>query len=168
MDPLYKRTVSWQIAAGLLLIPCIGGVLWVVLPEFREGVRLRVVFGSLALVAIPLVAGIQLMLFRRFNSPELIRGRIATETLSIREIYLSNTQEQSVLAAGAVLASGFLVPESLLKLPLIGAILFLVGRAAYYFGYARDPMRRFVGFVVGHYSSITLLFAALYYALAGT
>ena len=97
----------------------------------------------------------------------MIQGRAAPGALSIREVYLTNTVEQALLATLAVLASGFLVPQPMLKLPLVGGILFLIGRAGYYFGYASDPMRRFVGFVLGHYSSHTLLVVALYYALAG-
>ena len=58
MDSLYKRAVIRQITVGFLLIPCVGGVLWVLLPEFSETARLRLVFGSVALVALPLVAGI--------------------------------------------------------------------------------------------------------------
>jgi hypothetical protein len=168
MDSTYKRKVATQIWIGLVAIPVIAAALWVVVPEISAQARTRIVLSSVGLATLPLVAGIHLMLFRRFNSPELIRGRTGSDSLTIREIYLSNTAEQSILAISAILTCGFLVPAHLLRLPLIGAILFIIGRVAYYFGYAIDPMKRFVGFVIGHYSSLALLCTGIYFGILGT
>lgn len=167
MDTSYQRQVAIQILIGLIAIAVIGAALWFMVPEISEDARTRTVFCSVGLVTLPLVAGIQLMLFRRFNSPELIGGRTEADSLTIREIYLANTLEQTVLATGAILTCGFLVPVQLLSLPVIGAILFLVGRIGYYFGYSVDPMKRFVGFVIGHYSSLILLGIGLYFGILG-
>lgn len=156
-----------QILAGGVLIAIIGAVLWHVLPAPSASDRSRVVFGSLGLVALPLVGAIQLVLFRRFNSPGLIRGRTRGDPVSLPEVFLANTLEQVVLAALAVLVAGFLVPVYLLKLPVMCAALFLIGRVFYYVGYANDPMNRFVGFVIGHYSCLVSLAVGLYYAAVG-
>lgn len=156
-----------QILAGGLLIAVIGMALWCALPVLPADDRHRIVFASLGVVALPLVAAIQTMLFRRFNSAELIQGRARHESMSLPEVFVSNTLEQVVLAVLAILVAGFLVPVHLLKLPLVGAVLFLIGRVVYYVGYARHPMNRFVGFVIRHYSSLGLLAVGLYYAAAG-
>lgn len=167
-DSSYQSRVTIQIIIGLVAIVVIGAVLWYLVPSIPATARTRAVFSSVGLAVLPLVVGIHLMLFRRFNSPELIGGRTGEDPLTIREIFLANTLEQTVLAVAAILTCGLLVPDQLLRLPIIGAMLFVIGRAGYYVGYSVDPMQRFVGFVIGHYSSLILLGIGLYFGIAGT
>lgn len=159
----YKRLVLAQILVGFMLIPILGSGLWTLLHDFVPVDRRFVAAATLALLVMPLIAGIQLMLFRRFNSETLIQGRAKSDQISLREIYLSNTIEQTILAVIAALVCILTVPPPLLKVPLIGSLLFVIGRALYFFGYQSNSLHRFTGFVLGHYSSLLLLGIGIYH-----
>lgn len=163
MATFYKKLVLTQILAGFSLIPLLGLGLWILLQDFVPIDRIWVTAATLAFLVLPLIAGIQLMLFRRFNSETLIKGRAQSEELSLREIYLSNTIEQTILAVLAALVCILSVPPSLLKVPLIGSMLFVIGRALYFFGYQSNSLHRFTGFVLGHYTSLLLLGIGIYH-----
>lgn len=164
MESNYKSNVALQIVLGIVL----GVALWLVLfwwwPSAATD-RLQAIGYGLLVACLPLVGALQLVLFERFNSSELIKGRAESEPMSIRRAFLDNTVEQTLLVAIALCCGAALLPITWLTAIYATSGVFIVGRLLFYLGYANNPMRRFVGFVMGHYASLGLLGLSAYFSV---
>ena len=162
----YQKEVRKQIAKGLLVL---GGVIvigWVEIPGFSERQRLAILSGSILLLAIPLFLSIAAVIIGRYSSESLIFGYKSTDDgLSFKQAYLQNTLEQTSANVLPLIALGLVVPGVYLKVCIIQAASFCIGRVMYFLGYKRDPMERFTGFVVGWYSAAIAYLVAAYFVV---
>lgn len=94
---------------------------------------------------------------QRFFSPQDIDGSglsTATEAVAVNRAVLQNTTEQTLLALGAHLALAVsLAADHLLLVPLLVGT-FAVGRALFWFGYARGAGGRSFGFATTFYPTV--------------
>lgn len=106
----------------------------------------------------------------RFHSPADIRGSASgppSPAIKIRSAVLQNSLEQTVLVVGAhlILATVLRGPE-LRVIPLL-AVLYLVGRVTFAWGYARRPVGRAFGMAVTGASTAAGYALAIGLLLAG-
>lgn len=147
----HRHVVHCQIAWGVVLLAGLVLVGYRLAPPFPEADRLRVLAASLLVAAVPLFLAILMNVHRRYLSADLIRGYRSKPDDGLLPALLQNTVEQTVANALTIVAISLLAPAPWLRLGLVQAFCFVMGRAAFFIGYARDPMYRFVGFVIGWY-----------------
>lgn len=163
----HKSEVNKQIALGfcLFLVSSLG--LWFIIPSHQSGDQVKYTLSWLAVFSIPLFLGIHPVLFRRYKSADLIKGYAASESIRFERAYLSNTVEQTTVNVLTAVTLGMVVPPCLIKLVPIQAIIYVVGRALFYFSYRVNPMKRFVGFVMGYYVAVASLLLSMCFAIFG-
>ena len=96
----------------------------------------------------------------RFTTPQDIHGSAlteGTERAKLLQALLQNTLEQAVLAIPVYLATALVFPPRLLPLVAAAAALFVVGRIAFFRGYAAGAPSRAAGFGLTFYPSVALL-----------
>jgi len=96
----------------------------------------------------------------RFTTPQDIHGSAlteGTERARLLQALLQNTLEQAVLAIPVYLATALVFPPRLLPLVAAAAALFVVGRIAFFRGYAAGAPSRAAGFGLTFYPSVALL-----------
>ncbi|ABM95314.1 MAPEG family protein [Methylibium petroleiphilum] len=150
-------TCGIGLAAGFLLLPRF--------IAFPEALSDRLVFWArLQVFLLVWVAlGVGGVSRGRRQSAQDIRGSAfgpPSPRLAIRIAFLQNTLEQAVLASGAYLALVTLLTGPALSLLVSAVILFGIGRAAFFLGYAKGAPGRGFGFV------LTVLPTLLGYGLA--
>jgi hypothetical protein len=120
------------------------------LPVDTSADRLAFALHWLLVPGLTLLAGIALLAGRRFFAAAAIDGtRTPTSRgLEINLRYNLNTLEQTVLAAIAWTGLSLALPSTRLYLIPAMALLFGVGRAAFWIGYLIDPMGRAFGMVL--------------------
>jgi len=123
----------------------------------------RVAFAArwLLIPGLALLAGVGLTANRRFFIPEAIDGQrwVEDRAFEINQRYNQNTLEQTVLAAVAWLGLSLVLPAEQLGVIARMAVLFGVGRAAFWVGYLQAPWARAFGMGLTAYPT----FAALAY-----
>jgi len=100
----------------------------------------------------------------RFTTPQDIHGSAlteGTERARLLQALLQNTLEQAVLAIPVYLATALVFPPRLLPLVAAAAALFVVGRIAFFRGYAAGAPSRAAGFGLTFYPSVALLISVL-------
>lgn len=107
--------------------------------------KVNLVPGIILMIAIRIVSRI------RFRSPPDSRGSAyapPSEKLSIPAAFLQNTLEQSVLFALATFGLATVARPSALAYMAAAAALFVIGRVAFWFGYAQGAGGRAFGMVM--------------------
>ena len=100
----------------------------------------------------------------RFTTPQDIHGSAlteGTERARLLQALLQNTLEQAVLAIPVYLATALVFPPRLLPLVAAAAALFVVGRIAFFRGYAAGAPSRAAGFGLTFYPSVALLISVV-------
>lgn len=104
----------------------------------------------------------------RFFTPTDIHGSaltVGSDEARLLQALLQNTLEQSCLALPVYVATGMLAPPAALLLVPTAGLLFVIGRAAFFAGYARGAPARAFGFALTFYPTALLLVAALVMAV---
>ncbi|MEG3909105.1 MAPEG family protein [Microcoleus sp. w2-18bC1] len=106
-----------------------------------------------------LLAGIVAVGNGRFSSPAINPlANAESEAMRINLRCLSNTLEQFVLFfVGSLILSTFLDTYSIKLMPIL-AIVFVLGRMAFWIGYLKEPIERAFGLGVTLYPTIAVLF----------
>ena len=151
-----QRSIVLQSALAVLLCAVVLGAGYWWLPPELVGVRTPMALADrLAfalkwdlLIFIWLAGSVRAVSKKRFWSPADRHGSAYSEAspaLAVRRANLQNTLEQTVLAVGATLVlAAVLHDEELVLIPLL-VLLFLIGRATFAVGYARNPIARAFG-----------------------
>ena len=109
-----------------------------------------------SVTALTFIFGISRIATMRFHTPAIdpIAGK-GEGLIAVDLRYLQNTLEQLVLSVlGQVILSTYLSASSVPRIipSLVG--LFVLGRILFYYGYAKGPLYRAVGFGMTYYPSI--------------
>lgn len=126
--------------------------------------RLQVLGASLLLPAMTLAFAIARLAAHRFwtlqdlDGSGLTRG---TERAKLLQALIQNTLEQVALAVPAYAAWSMLAPVRLLAAVPAAAVLFVVGRALFFRGYARGAPGRAIGFSLTFYPTVLLIAGAV-------
>lgn len=128
------------------------------LPEDTAG-RLAFAFRWLLVPGLALFAGVGMTANQRFLSAEAIDGQrpAANNAFDINLRYNLNTLEQSILAAIAWIGLALTLPAEDLGLIARMAVLFGVGRAAFWLGYLYAPWARAFGMGLTFYPTLVAL-----------
>jgi hypothetical protein len=159
------RGVLIAILVGTVVL--LGGYLFVPFPWHgyaNVGERIALALRIDIIVFAWLVAAIANVGSRRFFSRDDIQGSgfyPPSERIAIPVAILQNTLEQTVTAVGAhlVLAT-LLLGQELVLLPLL-AVLFCVGRAAFWLGYRGGAGQRAFGFALTFYPTLAAYLLAI-------
>ncbi|MGD0191579.1 MAG: MAPEG family protein [Rhizomicrobium sp.] len=148
---------------GMALAVAILVLLWGIgpgglpLPD-SDGTSARLAFAArwLLLPGFCLMAGIAMVANRRFFVPDAMDGTRtpASRSLEVNLRYNQNTLEQVVLAAIAWTGLALALPFDRLSLIPALAILFVVARALFWFGYLVAPWARALGFALTFYPTV--------------
>jgi uncharacterized membrane protein YecN with MAPEG domain len=165
-----KIVVISAIAALVFAVGFVGILyFWVLLPlPNLETLEERLIFTLRCQIfpALMLFAGIATVGNYRFLSPAInpLAGA-ESEAMKVHLRYLSNTLEQVVLFMIVnVIFSTFLNAQTIKIIPIL-AILFVVARLAFWFGYLQSPMYRAFGMALTLYPTAILLFYDIYHVL---
>jgi MAPEG family len=132
------------------------------LPEDTGSERFSFAAQSVLFISLWLMISIGSLARHRFLTPEDIDGSGLTtgsNTAKMLQAVLQNTLEQTVLASLAYGAFAALAPVSLLGALPAATLLFLCGRALFWYGYANGAASRALGFALTFYSTVLLLLA---------
>ncbi|HUR42271.1 MAG TPA: MAPEG family protein [Verrucomicrobiae bacterium] len=105
----------------------------------------------------------------RFHTPEDIAGSgltAGTNKAKLLQALLQNTLEQLCIALPVYSAWALLAPPRLMVALPTAAILFVVGRVLFFWGYAKGAPGRAIGFGLTFYPSILMLAGCFYFAAA--
>ncbi|HEX2592054.1 MAG TPA: MAPEG family protein [Rhizomicrobium sp.] len=121
--------------------------------------RLAFALKWLLVPALALMVGIGVMANRRFFSTDAMDGTRtpASSSLEINLRYIQNTLEQTVLVAVAWSLLALELPLDRLGLIPVLAVLFGVGRFAFWIGYLLAPWARAFGFALTFYPTVVAL-----------
>lgn len=99
----------------------------------------------------------------RFLNPSDLDPMRDDQTALARSLtqQLQNTLEQTVLAIGAYAVWTALSPSSWGVMPILGAILFSLGRLLFFMGYSNGASRRALGFALTFYPTLAILGCSL-------
>jgi hypothetical protein len=151
------------VATGMLVAALVVWFAWtgplhpmVSLPLDDTADRLTFVAKWLLVPGFALLVGIGMVANRRFFSSDAIDGTRQPESkaLEINLRYNQNTLEQTVLVAIAWPLLAVLLPVSQLGLIPVLAVLFGVGRIAFWIGYLIAPWARAFGFALTFYPTV--------------
>ena len=162
-----QKSIVLQSALAVLLCAVVlgGGYSW--LPSELVGAATPLAFADRFAFAIKwdllvflwLAGSIGAVSQKRFWTPADRHGSAYSEAspaLVFRAANLQNTLEQTVLASSAhLILATVLRDRELILIPLL-VLLFLLGRAAFAFGYARSPIGRAFGMAI---TGASILFA---------
>lgn len=122
-----------------------------------------------AAVLLCLVAAIGNLARHRFFTPADIDGgglSAATDRARVYQAILQNTLEQTVIAVIAHLVWAAATPAAWSAAVPAAVVLFVVGRAAFAFGYGRGAAARAFGFAITFYPTVLLSLIAAFSILA--
>jgi hypothetical protein len=169
MRPLRRADLRYEqrrvllggaLALAVTAIVLVGGYLFLSVPMHgTAGVADRLAMAlKVDLVALLwLLAAIVNVANRRFLSRDDIQGAgfyPPSERLAIPVAILQNTLEQTVLAIGAhLILATLLIGQELVIVPLL-ALLFCIGRAAFWMGYPGGAGRRAFGFALTFFPTV--------------
>jgi MAPEG family len=132
------------------------------LPDDAGNARFSFAARSILFLGFWLMISIASLARHRFLTPEDIDGSgltTGTNTAKMLQAVLQNTLEQTVLAGLTYGAFAALAPVSLLGALPAATLLFLCGRALFWYGYANGAASRALGFALTFYSTALLLLA---------
>ena len=153
------------LAAGAFLFP------EPLLAEDIIAQRLALLARSCLAVSFWLLAAIGVLARHRFFTPQDIDGSGLTQgsaTAKRLQAVLQNTLEQTLLALIAYACFTVLAPVRYLGALPAAVLLFWVGRALFWHGYATGAGGRAFGFALTFYSTVILWVTTLVLILAGT
>ncbi len=168
-----QKTVVWSATAAVIFSTVFVFVAYFFFPLSIPGLNTpeqRLIFTLRCQIfpALMLLAGIAAIGRGRFSS-EAIDPLAGAESTSMRVHlrYLNNTMEQFVLflIASLVLCT-FLDSHSIKLIPIL-AILFVLGRIAFWLGYLQHPLNRGFGMAITLYPTVVILFYDAYRILGG-
>lgn len=154
------------IAAGTTLLIAIAASVWA-LTQYTIVARLLDVpaFSVLLLAsyALPLLIFSNIVVFKRFNDPDLIMGAYcaAEESIRVEKALLQNTLEQTVITFPLGLCAFLLTPGHWASVLPMHVSLFLAGRLLFALGYYRHWALRIPGFVIGNYANLLMIPACI-------
>ena len=123
--------------------------------------------GAALIALLPLFGAITGVVLARYADEDLVLGWEARKPVGVKQAILQNTVEQTVINEVTLLCLGLAAPSGYEKLCLVQALCFLVGRIVFSFSYQRDPMKRFMGFIIGHYAAAVSLLASAAFIVIG-
>mgnify|MGYP000058943715 CR=1 FL=1 len=153
---------------GMILALVIAGVVlaagaWMIpqswLPGDAPSARMTLAARCVLFAGFWLLATIGTLARHRFFTPQDIDGSgltTGTETAKVHQAVLQNTLEQTVLASLVYFAFAFLAPAGLLGALPAAVVLFWLGRALFWHGYARGAGGRALGFALTFYPTVIL------------
>ncbi len=123
-----------------------------------DGARLAYVARWMLVPALCLLAGIGMTANRRFFSDDGIDGsrKPDSRSLEINLRYNQNTLEQTMLAAVAWSGLALALPHERLSLIAMLAVVFALGRVAFWLGYLIAPWARAFGFALTFYPTVAV------------
>ncbi|PVB61254.1 hypothetical protein DCO57_13020 [Labrenzia sp. 011] len=144
----------------------LGAAAWLIpetwLPADTASARMALAARSTLFAAFWLLATIGILARHRFFTPADIDGSGLTTGTDMARIYqavLQNTLEQTVLAGFVYASFAALAPDRMLGALPVAAVLFWLGRALFWHGYAKGAGARAFGFALTFYPTV-MLFAA--------
>lgn len=128
-------------------------------PPRNAGERLAFAARWLLVPGLALFAGIAMTANQRFLLPDAIDGqrKVENTAFEINLRYNLNTLEQAVLAAIAWIGLALVLPGEDLGIVARMAILFGIGRAAFWIGYLYAPWARAFGMALTSYPTFAAL-----------
>jgi len=161
---MLRKRIYIAIGVGSALIVCIVVAMsdfgaWGLPDGADAGGRLALAARWLLIPALCLLAGVGGTANRRFLNAQVIDGggAAAGSPFDINLRYNLNTLEQTVLAAIAWMGLALALPAEELSLIPRLAILFGIGRVAFWFGYLYAPWARAFGFGLTAYPTFASL-----------
>lgn len=154
------------IGAVLTLAAIAGAAAWqpaALLPDNDTVARIAFASKWAVLPTLVLLATVAALARHRFFTRQDIDGgglSPGTDKARVFQAVLQNTLEQTVLACLAYLVWAVTVPHGWLASIPAAALLFLVGRVAFFRGYRRGAPARAFGFATTFYPSALLLLAS--------
>ena len=154
--------------AGSAAIITAVGLAVAALHPFGEAITLEVRLHVLALSglgpALALIVCIGRVANQRFKTPEDLDGSGLTTgspRATLLQALLQNTLEQLALSGPVYAASTLVGSARVLSMVPVASALFLVGRALFFWGYARGAPGRALGFGLTFYPTVVLLVCAI-------
>ena len=126
--------------------------------------RLQVLSLCVLIPALTLAVAIGRLAAHRFNTPQDIDGSgltPGTERAKVLQALLQNTLEQLALSIPVYAAWAMLAPPRLMVMLPVAALLFVLGRSLFFWGYHRGAPSRSIGFTLTFYPTLLLLAGAL-------
>ncbi|GET38337.1 MAPEG family protein [Microseira wollei] len=167
-----QKTVGWQIVAAVVFCTTFVLIAYFIIPvslPLLDTAEQRLIF-ALRCQIFPLLmlfAGIATIGNSRFLSPAINPlANAESEQMRVHLRYLSNTLEQFVLFFVATLVLSTFLDAASIKLIPILAILFVLGRIAFWIGYLKNPLYRGFGMGVTLYPTAVMLFYDAYRVLS--
>lgn len=149
--------LGMMLAALVVLMAWVGPLHpHVVLPLDSAGERIAFALKWLLVPGFTLLIGVGTVANRRFFSPDAMDGTRAPESrsLEINLRYNQNTLEQTLLVVISWPLLALLLPIGQLGLIPVLAVLFAVGRIAFWIGYLIAPWARAFGFGLTFYPTV--------------
>ncbi|MBL8613401.1 MAG: MAPEG family protein [Myxococcales bacterium] len=150
--PQKQATSARGTVLGVVAYAAILGAAYGILPEVRflgASDRLAYALGLLVFPALMMALGVGAVALSRYSSDAIDPlARAERGEILVHSRYLSNTTEQLVLHAVAVL--GLAAEGSAFSMRILPGLVacFVVGRAAFWLGYLREPLARGPGFAM--------------------
>lgn len=149
--------LATAIAVFVLSVACLPGVV----PLASDlAARLTLASWAVVLPLTTLLICIARLAKHRFFTPEDIHGSglsDGTERAKYLQALLQNTLEQSCLAIPVYIATAMLAPAVCLPVIPAAALMFLVGRLAFFAGYAKGAPARAFGFAFTFYPTALMI-----------
>jgi uncharacterized MAPEG superfamily protein len=151
-----RRQTGRAVIIGILAATVLGWVLFALILGLVVGPRAAQTADRLAFAAAWLLP-IAILLFvmsaatglgRAFGGGGDPTANVDSRYVDVTRRVLTNSVEQSLIFALAALAMAALTPAGQLSVLAALAILFVIARVVFWFGYLRDPMYRFPGFAL--------------------
>lgn len=158
--PVLKGMIAAVLACALALAAGAFFLSGSLAPGDTAGSRTALAAACVFAIAFWLLASIGALARHRFFTPEDIDGSGLTEGTArakTLQAVLQNTLEQTVLAAIAYASFAMLAPAAFLGALPAAALLFWIGRALFWHGYASGAGARAFGFALTFYSTVLLL-----------
>jgi hypothetical protein len=159
-----QRGVVTGMACGLALTIAAFGIAALLHPGAPASMRLHLFVLSALAPATALAVCIARLARHRFMTPDDIDGSglvKGTAQAGMLQALLQNTLEQLALALPVYAAWAVLAPAALVGCLPVAGLLFLLGRALFFAGYARGAPARALGFALTFYPTVLLLAGAL-------
>lgn len=160
-----RGVLGGMAVAGAVTIAVFAAAIWLAPPSLVPTTdisgRLALALRWDLLVIVWLLASIGNLARHRFFTPADIDGSgltAGTDAAHVKQAILQNTLEQTVLALAVHLVAAVLLPAGWLAVIPAAAVLFAIGRALFWRGYAGGAPARAAGFALTFYPT-ALLFA---------
>ena len=160
--------VQSGIRQGLFITLVIAGIILITFPETPQHVlqssssKIVYTLRWQILLVLTVVAGVQLVGSMRFKTAAInpLDGN-DVQIMCVCHQFLQNTLEQAVIGCLGQLALCTYLEKGLGKVIPCHVILFITGRALYYYGYTKNPLRRAPGFIMTALPNLVVCMSAL-------